>query len=213
MKILQINPLDANPASIKELSDLLDQLDRQTIDTVNWSEYNYKPTVNFVIARSNSELFIKYYVEEQTVRAVNTESNQPVYQDSCVEFFTRPTTEGPYLNFEFNAIGTCLMQRGLSRADRKFANPDEISLIRRLSSLGNQAIKEGNDLKEWQLTLAIPFQLIFGETQPNLVGKMIMANFYKCGDKLPQPHYLTWNPIQTDHPDFHRPEFFGVVKF
>ena len=26
------------------------------------------------------------------------------------------------------------------------------------------------------------------------------------------PHYLSWNPIETPKPDFHRPEFFGELK-
>ncbi|MBO7233161.1 MAG: hypothetical protein J6V16_08435, partial [Bacteroidales bacterium] len=26
-----------------------------------------------------------------------------------------------------------------------------------------------------------------------------------------QPHYLSWQPINTEKPDFHRPEFFGTL--
>ncbi|WP_414481477.1 carbohydrate-binding family 9-like protein [Caldicoprobacter sp.] len=40
-------------------------------------------------------------------------------------------------------------------------------------------------------------------------GKRIKANFYKCGDKTKYPHWGCWNRIDTPHPDFHRPEFFG----
>ena len=39
------------------------------------------------------------------------------------------------------------------------------------------------------------------------------CNFYKCGDKQVEPHYLSWNPVLTDNPDFHRPEYFGKVIF
>lgn len=38
------------------------------------------------------------------------------------------------------------------------------------------------------------------------------ANFYKCGDGLTVPHYLSWSPIVTEKPDFHRPEFFNQIK-
>ena len=27
------------------------------------------------------------------------------------------------------------------------------------------------------------------------------------------PHYLSWMPIDTPKPDFHRPEFFGKINF
>ena len=39
----------------------------------------------------------------------------------------------------------------------------------------------------------------------------IRANFYKCGDKTAHPHYLSWSPIDTPKPDFHRPDFFGEL--
>jgi hypothetical protein len=27
------------------------------------------------------------------------------------------------------------------------------------------------------------------------------------------PHYVTWNPIKTEKPDFHQPSYFGLLKF
>ena len=62
----------------------------------------------------------------------------------------------------------------------------------------------------WNLTVAIPFDLI-GLDGDNLPDH-IMGNFYKCGAKTSLPHYLSWNPIATDTPDFHRPEFFGRLN-
>jgi hypothetical protein len=39
------------------------------------------------------------------------------------------------------------------------------------------------------------------------------GNFYKCGDHLKVPHFLSWNPIKTEKPDFHLPAFFGKMRF
>ena len=39
------------------------------------------------------------------------------------------------------------------------------------------------------------------------------GNFYKCGDQQVVPHYLSWAPITTENPDFHRPEYFGELNF
>ena len=44
-------------------------------------------------------------------------------------------------------------------------------------------------------------------------GKKATANFYKCGEETSEPHYVTWNPIGSENPDYHRPEFFGKVLF
>ena len=46
-----------------------------------------------------------------------------------------------------------------------------------------------------------------------IIVKEIKANFYKCGDELQTPHFLSWNPIQIEQPDFHRPDFFGTLEF
>ena len=39
----------------------------------------------------------------------------------------------------------------------------------------------------------------------------LLGNFYKCGDATLLPHYLSWSQIDTEQPDFHRPEFFGEL--
>ena len=40
-------------------------------------------------------------------------------------------------------------------------------------------------------------------------GRVIRANFYKCGDETPIPHFGMWSPVDNETPDFHRPEYFG----
>ena len=44
-------------------------------------------------------------------------------------------------------------------------------------------------------------------------GLQARGNFYKCGDGLPVPHFVSWAPIDTPNPDFHRPEFFDTICF
>ncbi len=39
----------------------------------------------------------------------------------------------------------------------------------------------------------------------------LMGNFYKCADRTSSPHFLSWAPISTPEPDFHRPEFFSKI--
>lgn len=63
----------------------------------------------------------------------------------------------------------------------------------------------------WNLLVAIPFELI-GLDGNNLPEKLY-ANFYKCADGTSLPHYLSWSPIETEKPDFHRPDFFGEIYF
>jgi len=216
MKIAEVKKLepDSPHPSLEVISDLLDgSSDKLLIDTINWKEYSYKPDVKLAIAYSDSEIFLKYYVAEDYFKAEMTESNQNVYEDSCVEFFVSPAGDGIYYNFEFNGIGTCLLGSGTGRHDSRRADPEIISRIRRLSSVGKAAMPEREGRFEWTLTVAISYRVFFHHDISDLKGKSFRANFYKCGDGLKVPHYVTWNPIETEQADFHRPEYFGTIKF
>jgi len=214
MRIAEARKLELKEfLSIEELSVLMDKEQRFSIETINWKEFNYKPDVKFSIAHNDNEIVLKYYVKENYFKAEYTESNQNVYEDSCVEFFVSPEKDGLYYNFEFNGIGTCLLGSGHGRADTKRADKEVILRIRRLSSLGNKPIRERKGEFSWTLTVAIPFDVFFHHAVKDLQGKTFRVNFYKCGDKLSVPHFVTWNPVGTENPDYHRPEFFGEVRF
>ena len=65
----------------------------------------------------------------------------------------------------------------------------------------------------WEVALVIPYAVFFKHRITSLDGQTIKANFYKCGDELQTPHFLSWNPINIEKPDFHRPDFFGSLEF
>jgi hypothetical protein len=199
---------------MEEISARLDKLgEGHKIDTLNWKDYGYRPLVRFNMAYGEKEIFIKYYVTEDHFKAEKTETNQMVCEDSCVEFFVSPADDGIYYNIEFNAIGTCLLGSGTSRHDCKRAPAELISGIRRLGSVAPGPKPEINGPFSWTLTIAVPLEIFFHHSITDLKGKTFRANFYKCGDMLAIPHYVTWNPVGTENPDYHRPEYFGLVKF
>lgn len=201
--------------SLEKLSKIMDTRDKHAISTLNWKDkgFTYMPDVYFSIAYSDKEIFLKYYITEEYFKAEMTESNQNVYEDSCVEFFFSPENDGIYYNFEFNGIGTCLMGSGHSRNDTSRVDPAIISRIRRLSTAGSKPTAERKGKFSWTLTVAIPFDVFFHHKVKDLKGKNLRANFFKCGDMLSVPHFVTWNPVLTENPDYHRPEFFGAVRF
>jgi len=216
MRVAEVKKLKlaSDYPSLEEISGMLDaQKERLHIDTINWKGYDYKPEVELSIAYGENEIFLKYYIREYYFKAEKTETNQMVCEDSCVELFVSPETDGIYYNIEFNGIGTCLMGSGTGRENSSRANPEIISMIRRMSTAGNQPVEERTGEYEWTLTAAIPLDLFFKHKVTDLEGKTFKANFYKCGDKLTVPHYVTWNPVGTEKPDFHQPKYFGMLKF
>ena len=216
MKILEVKKIEFTK-EFPDLEDISTQFDKSNdkyqIETINWKDFNYKPDVAFSIAYTNKEILLKYYITEEYFKAEKTETNQKVCEDSCVEFFVSPEEDGIYYNLEFNGIGTCLLGTGTSRETSVKAEPTVISKIRRLSSVGASPVHERKGPFTWTITIAIPFEVFFHHKVKNLTGKSFKANFYKCGDKLTIPHYVTWNNIGTENPDYHQPEYFGLIKF
>jgi hypothetical protein len=194
-----------------EISKKLDHFQQEQISNAPWEEYPYKPEVAFAMAYGKDAIFLKFYVEEKHLRAVNSEPNQPVYEDSCVEFFISFEDEAEYYNFEFNCAGTCLLGFGKGRDGRELISPEIIKKITSQSTLRPATNAEAN--VRWELTLAIPFFAFQYHEINSLSDKKCRANFYKCGDKLPEPHFLAWNNISSEAPNFHLPEFFGRVEF
>ena len=88
-----------------------------------------------------------------------------------------------------------------------------LDTIKRIPSLGyeNFSLREGEN--SWSLIEIIPADVLFRSGVESWSGKSMRANFYKCGDNLPTPHFLSWNAIDWPEPSFHRPEFFGELVF
>lgn len=200
-----------DPSALNDISQKLDRIQKSGIDLVPWPAYSYKPEVFFAIAYGESSIFLKFYVSEKFVRAIYANPNDPVYKDSCVELFISFEDEKEYYNFEFNCAGTCLLGFGKERADRQLLPEEIIGLIRRQAFLKPAGSSEANIA--WELTVSIPFKTFHYHKIETLKGKRCRANFYKCGDDLPEPHYLVWNAIKSEQPDFHCPEFFGTMEF
>ena len=106
-----------------------------------------------------------------------------------------------------------MIAAGTGRNAREHAPQEVMDTVQRWSSLGREPFEERVGECAWELALVIPYSAFFKHRLSGLDGKSIRANFYKCGDKLQTPHFLSWNPINVETPDFHRPDFFGMLKF
>lgn len=215
MNQLIIKKLEVASVSVADLSPLMDKenIEFHAIDNVNWASYPYKPKVKFRIAHSQQGILLNYQVEEEAVRAKYGEDNGSVWTDSCVEFFLIPANDGIYYNIETNCVGTVLIGTGSSRNGREHASLETLSHIQRWSSLGRESFEVKEGQCSWELSLIIPYSVFFKHTIETLQGTTVKANFYKCGDELPTPHFLSWNRIEIEKPDFHRPDYFGELSF
>lgn len=212
---MNVKKINRDQIEAKTLPHLFDEegIAYQSIDTVNWATYPYQPEVKFRIAHSQNAILLHFKVNEKSVRAKYGEDNGSVWTDSCVEFFSIPAGDGIYYNLECNCIGTVLVGAGPARNGREHAPEAIIARIDRWASLGRSPFEERIGDTEWEVALVIPYSVFFKHQLVSLDGCEVKANFYKCGDELQTPHFLSWNPIQIENPDFHRPDFFGTLSF
>lgn len=182
---------------------------RHYIDQANWKSFPYMPVASFNIARSDKHLYVFFFSQSNSLRAIHAEDGSSVYEDSCVEFFVKRPSDEHYINFEFNCIGTCDASFRVSREDKVDLTPEQLESIGRYSSLPRETFNKKAGFFPWSLLVMIPLSILGLDTDHK--PEKLLGNFYKCGDATEMPHYLSWSPIQTEQPDFHRPEFFGEL--
>ena len=211
MKTLAIEklPQQDHLLTYAEWAKALAGLNWQDIAVAPWQqEYPYVPTVKFQIAYTQDDILLHFEVQEEYVKGQYIRPNENVWEDSCVEFFVSFDNRETYYNIEFNVLGVGLIGYGRSvKADRNRLPAADILRIQTFS-----AVQTIQGKKQWQQVLQIPIAL-FEKQASELEGTTAYANFYKCGDGLPQPHFIAWNAIDSPTPNFHQPAFFGQIEF
>lgn len=157
---------------------------------------------------SDESLYVHMWAREANIRAEYEKSDllAKTYEDSCLEFFISPVPDdNRYMNFEFNPNGAVGAEIGTTKTDR----------IKLLPSEDPYQAKTAYTQDGWEITYQIPYSYIrmfypSFEIEP---GMELRANFYKCGNLTVNKHYLSWNPIESDTPNFHMLESFGVLVF
>jgi len=185
------------------------------VDHYLWLDNGYRPAVEARLCWSSRFLYVRFEVAEKRVRVTYTNFQDPVYEDSCVEFFVDafPGTQLGYMNFETNAAGTLLAAFGPDRFQRTPFSADDMAGFEAVPSIRRPIDGEYGE-GPWTLAYRIPLTL-FSKTygRESRSGHRARANFYKCGDATETPHFGAWRRVETPAPDFHRPEFFGEIVF
>jgi hypothetical protein len=195
-----------------------DGIDEVILSNFMGSKPQHFPKTQVKIAYDNNAIYLKFRVEDQFVKAVCDKNQGPVYKDSCVEFFFTPGTNVSkgYFNLEMNCGGTMLFHHQIvPRKNADEISEDDIRQVQVLTSMPKLIDREISEKITWQVSYRIPFSVLdnyhdFAKPQPGTVWR---ANFYKCADDTSHPHWLTWAPVDHPKPDFHKPEYFGELRF
>ena len=215
MKNLVVKKIETGAVEASTVPALFDAngIEWNAIACVNWADYPYQPEVKFRAAHTGDAILLHYQVTEASVRAVALADDGKVWEDSCVEFFLSPESNDFYYNFECNCATKLLLHGGPAGGERPTASEEVLKSVKRWTSLGTEPFEERVGECTWEIALVIPVSAIFRHEIADLNGKTMRANFYKCGDLLQTPHFLSWAPIELPKPKFHCPEFFGELVF
>lgn len=178
------------------------------VDHLSWPEaFPHRPEVTARVAHTQDRLLVRFDVRQDAVRAVCVSNNGPVWEDDCVEFFVQTPGSEFYYNFETNCIGVGLAAKRRSREDSTHFTPELMARVVRRSSLPQVPVDMQGECS-WSIELELPFSLLDCGDHPTA----LRANIYKCGNKTLVPHFVSWSPVGTPKPDFHRPEYFGDLE-
>ncbi|MBU1418086.1 MAG: carbohydrate-binding family 9-like protein [Proteobacteria bacterium] len=190
----------------------------QLIQYYMGSKPDHFPKVEVKITYDDMVIYLMFRVADRYVRAVAAEHQDNVWEDSCVEFFFTPDSDVSkgYFNIEMNCGGTMLFhfQPGAGQ-DRVVIPKSECEKIRCAHSLPRIVDPEIEESVTWTVEYWIPTTLLKKYCQVVMPAPEVVwrANFYKCADKTSHPHWLTWSPVTFAKPNFHLPQFFGILEF
>lgn len=178
-----------------------------------WMDNKYRPVVLVRLCYTEKYIYVKFLVTERKVKAVYKNYGDPVYRDSCVEFFINPFPDKSrdYINIEVNAIGTLLIGAGKDR-NRTLFKKGELRDLEIVSSL-EFPVADILESGTWTLHMKVPVVLFENYYGERFTGERAIGNFYKCGDDTEFEHYGVWNYIDNSEPDFHLPQYFGELIF
>ncbi|RZK41784.1 MAG: hypothetical protein EOO90_09575 [Pedobacter sp.] len=211
MRIPLIESISHN-TGIEKVSQLLDALPQFPIEHQSWANYKSNCETNFVIAHAGDAICLKFFVKEDVIKVSTYQTNGRVHKDNCVEFFVAFGTQKKYYNIEFNCTGICLIGFGEKRLNRTLLNEKLIAQVKTHINISSAPLNSSTKYT-WEITAILPIEIFEAANLISFHQLTASGNFFKCGDDLPQPHFYSWNKIESTEPDFHLPEFFGKLAF
>ena len=158
---------------------------KAAIDSVNWPDaFPYMPDCNVTLAHDGHNIAMLFHVRGLDLRAMETEDNGRMWEDSCVEFFVQDPSGEKYYNFELTCAGRLLASEGATRHERPRRGAEVLSRVRRYSTVEGAPFQKDGGIYSWTAGMLIPMDLFGADGVKKLRG-----NFYKCGYKTARISY------------------------
>ena len=182
-----------------------DEIEQLDIDDAEWGD-SFGISAHAKLCYDDEALYVRMWADEKDVRATYTpdDPDAKCYEDSCLEFFLAPVAgDARYMNFELNPNCAFCNEIGTQKTDRERLHPAADVLD------ATSSRTDGG----WEITYRVPFDYLQSFYSDFIAepGTQMRGNFYKCGNLTANKHYLVWNHVDSDKPNFHVPESFGTL--
>jgi len=196
------------------------QADALAIDHFRPESSVHHPQTTLRLLHDGASIHGIFCVEDCYIRCVHQNYGDPVYRDSCVEFFIQPKPACGYFNFEFNCGGAFLCnhitdETGAPASFKEYTrlSAQDVAGVSVTTSLPRIVDPEIVEPVSWWLAFRIPISVLenFVGGMGGLSGQAWRGNAYKCGSGTSHPHWAAWAPV--DQLNFHLPRCFGELVF
>lgn len=183
------------------------------INSFHWEKDGYSRPESYagIFAVENEGIRAILWSFEENTRCECHRRDDPIYTDSCLEFFVMPVDgDKRYINFEVNPEGVYLSEMGETRENRRL-----IKDLTDLEPVISTMTVEESGKTAWGYEIILPFKFLSELYGADLTadGLTVRCNFYKCADLSVTPHYAAAFPVTTAALGFHNPDCFGSITF
>lgn len=196
----------------------IETCDKFLVNCAQWNCVKQPETWGYMGYLEGQGLFVRMYCREQDPKREFRNHRENVWKDSAMEVFLafgRPGTDGRirddvlYLNFEMNANGALYAKYGWGKKDRKFV-PDRVyEECGCRAEIGEDGWKVEVLFPQWFLAEVCDYHYT---AEPGPEQTRMYCNFYKISESPEIEHYMSFQKIESDSPNFHRPSCFAETE-
>jgi hypothetical protein len=160
------------------------------------------------VAWDERHLHVEFRCEDEDAWGTMLTRDAPLWREEVVEVFLAAGEAVPKLYYELEVSPLCAL------FDARVTNPhgtrDDMKVDTDWNCEGLEwRVENLEGGQNWMARLAIPWLGIGLQEMP----RALRANFYRVErPRGGEDEFSGWSPTDTDPPDFHRPEKFGLLR-
>lgn len=180
-----------------------DSIPKADIDIYKWTDNYHAKSFAQLVMVPDFGIIAKLTCMERNPLATRTEDCSDVYKDSCLEFFSSYDGGKSYINMEANANAARTVNFRVLGGDKETIWAKHPEMFQ---------ISSCKKTDHWYLIFVLKFEEI-KKYFPDYDCGDFSANFYHMGTNPEGDgfYYSMWNEVDSDTPNFHRPDCFGKM--